>query len=74
MAAKPTKNPKADVLVTGGGSLFVFQALTEEAKDWIRENVSSQGFQPNYPNTIYVEHRYVENLAAGMQAAGLAVR
>lgn len=69
-----TKVPQADVLISGGGTLYVFSALTETAKDWIRENVSSEGFQPNFPDTIYVENRYAQPLAAGMVDFGLEVR
>ena len=65
---------QADVLVSGGGSLYVFSILSESARTWVLENVSSQGFQPNYPKTLYVEHRYAGDLAAGMVDAGLAVR
>jgi hypothetical protein len=69
-----TKVPQADVLVTGGGTLFVFHALSDSAKDWITENVSREGFNPQFPNVLYVEHRYARDLAAGMIDFGLVVR
>jgi len=50
--------PQADVLVCGDGSLYVFQILSEPARTWVQENVSQEGFQPNFPHSLYVEHRY----------------
>jgi hypothetical protein len=65
---------KADVVVNGGGSLFVFEALTETGRTWIAENVSTEGYNPDLPNRVYVEHRYAFDLARGMQQAGLRVK
>ena len=70
----PSTKPQADVVVSGGGSLYVFRILSEPARSWVEENVSQEGFQPNFPDTLYVEHRYVRELAAGMQQHGLVVR
>jgi hypothetical protein len=74
VATNPTNAPQADILVEGGGSLFVFRILSESARTWVEESVSREGFQPDFPDTLYVEHRYARDLAAGMQACGLAVR
>lgn len=71
--SNPSK-PQADVLVAGGGSLYVFHILTESARAWVEDNVSQEGFQPSFPNAVYVEHRYVRDLTAGMVGAGLVVR
>jgi hypothetical protein len=64
---------QADVLVEGGGSLYVFRILSESARDWVEEYVSREGFQPQFPNVLYVEHRYAQDLAFGFQQAGLAI-
>ena len=64
----------ADVLVEGGGSIYVFRIFSESARDWVEEHVSREGFQPEFPNVLYVEHRYARDLALGFQQAGLRVR
>lgn len=66
--------PEPDVLVADAGSLYVFHILSESARAWVEENVSREGFQPNFSNAVYVEHRYARDLGAGMAGAGLAVR
>lgn len=71
--AKKTSKPAVDVLVSGGGSIFIFTALTQIAKDWVSENVSEEGFNPDLPNRVYVEHRYARDLAQGMIESGLRV-
>jgi hypothetical protein len=65
--------PQVDVLVEGHGSLFLFRPLSYSARTWIEENVSREGFHPDWP-TLIVEHRFASNLAAGMQEAGLVLR
>lgn len=66
--------PAVDVLVSGGGSLFVFSMISDSAKSWAEENISREGFQPNFPNQVYVEHRYAHDLAQGLISSGLVVR
>lgn len=73
MSNSHSSKPRADVLVSGGGSLYVFRALTDAAKEWIESNVSSEGFQPQFPEVLYVEHRYAHDLAAGMRDAGMVL-
>ena len=76
MQSNPSSNERnrTDVLVEGGGSLYVFRVLSQSARAWVEEFVSPEGFQPQFPNVLYVEHRYARELAAGMQAEGLSVR
>lgn len=62
-----------DVEVTGGGSVFIFNVLTPSARLWVEENVAKGDWNPDFPNSIVVEHRYARDLAAGMEAAGLVV-
>jgi hypothetical protein len=73
-ADRKSKAPQADALVTGGSSVYLLHILSEPAREWVRENVSRQGFQPNFPQSLVVEHRYVSVLVEGMQASGLVVR
>lgn len=69
-----TKSTEIDVLVEGGGSLYVFRILSESARAWVEEFVSPEGFQPQFPNVLYVEHRFARELATGMQGDGLVLR
>lgn len=72
-ADRKSKFPQADVLVEGAGSLFLLRILSETARAWVEENVSREGFQPQFPKVLYVEHRYVADIVAGMQADGLVL-
>jgi hypothetical protein len=62
----------ADVLVENHGSIFVFQAMTAVARDWIDENVVNEETQ-FWGGGLVVEPRYVLDLTAGMREAGLEV-
>ena len=72
MKTRTTK--AADVYVTGGGTLYVFTLLTEKARAWARENVNAGDYNPSFPNTIFVEHRYARDLAAAFTEEGFTVR
>ena len=61
----------ADVSITGGGTVYLFELLTENARAWVNENVSAD--RQMLGRGLAVEHRYVAALAAGMQAGGLFV-
>lgn len=63
---------QADVLVTGGGTMYQVWPLSDEAKAWVEENVQLEGWQW-LGQSFGVEHRYIENLVEGMQQAGLSV-
>lgn len=58
-----------DISVENHGSIFLFTPHTQQASDWISENVSddSQWFG----NSLAVEARYAQDLANGMQSDGL---
>lgn len=73
-STRPAK-PAVDVLVSGGGTLYVFTAMTQRAKDWVSASIDpEEGFNPQLPNVVYVEARYAFDLAQGMQRSGLVVR
>lgn len=55
----------ADVQIDGGGTVYVFHLLTDEARKWWAKNVGE--VEP------FVEHRYAQPIAEGMQADGLIV-
>ncbi len=64
-----TKTEVTDVIVTNCGSLFTFQPLTQEAKNWIEERVSDDA--QFLGDSLCVEHRYAGDLASGMILDGL---
>lgn len=63
----------ADVYVSGSGTLYVLHAATERAQLWIVERVSEDGYNPQYPEWLNVEHRYVRDIVNAMIADGLKV-
>jgi hypothetical protein len=65
------ENP--DVVVTNqGASVVMFQPVTEEAKQWVDDNLELEGWQWLGP-AFAVDHRMVEHLIDGMEADGLTV-
>jgi hypothetical protein len=59
----------ADVRVENHGTVFLFFLYTEAAIAWVRDNCAEEDQQ----NPLPVEHRFAEELAAGMIADGLEV-
>jgi acyl CoA:acetate/3-ketoacid CoA transferase alpha subunit len=66
-----TRARGADVSITGGGTVYLFELLTEDARAWVDEHVSAD--RQMLGRGLAVEHRYAAALAEGMQAAGLLV-
>ena len=62
---------RADVEVTNHGPISLFLPNTKAAKAWIEDNVSDDASW--HGNSLAVEHRYVDDLWAGMEAGGLEV-
>lgn len=63
---------QVDVAILDQGSLVGFRPLTDAAKTFIAENVQAESWQW-LGRTLMVEHRFADNLIAGMQADGLVV-
>jgi hypothetical protein len=61
-----------DVVITGGGTVYLFHLLTAVAREWFAEHVS--GERQLLGDALAVEHRYVVDVAAGMAGDGLLVR
>ena len=55
-----------DFNISNHGSLVLVSAVTDVARSWVREHVSSEGYQPNYPGVLVVEPRYLGDILAGM--------
>ena len=63
----------ADVKVCGSreSTIFTFIPLTPKAEEWIDNNIKKEDI--DFGHTIYVEHRYANNIAVGMRRGGLVV-
>lgn len=53
-----------DVKVENHGSIFLFQPLSEAAREWIGEHVPEDATW--FGGALVVEHRYASDLAQGM--------
>jgi len=62
---------KADVCVTGSGSICLLGWITSRGKEWMRENLPSDAQMLG--ESVAVEHRYIGDIVQGMRADGLVV-
>lgn len=60
-----------DVDVVNHGSLVGFTLLSDAAREWAEENLPEDA--PRMGPTIYVEHRYADDIRNGMEGDGLIV-
>ena len=66
---------KVDVQVSGGGSVFIFTALTKKAQAWVNAHTQIEDWQLVGAGLSFaVDHYYARDLAHGMVEAGLVVR
>lgn len=63
----------ADIIVHFQGSVVGFTPRTAEGRDWIDENVQSEDWQW-MGRTLWIDHRFAEDLTDGMADAGLELR
>ena len=63
---------RADVMVTGGGTTYLFDPVTDKAKRWINRNVAGEAWQ-HYGGALAVEHRYIGDLMDAARRDGLVV-
>jgi hypothetical protein len=61
-----------DIQVENQGSLFTFEALTDEANEWMEQHIPEDATW--FGARLIVEHRYARDLANGMIGDGLCVR
>jgi hypothetical protein len=62
---------RADFGVNDQGSIFLLRSYTDVARDWIDENIGD--FAQWWCGALVVEHRYIDNIIAGLQGDGLTV-
>ena len=60
----------ADVRLIDAGSMVGFQALTDEATDWLDENVEAGGYQ-HLGSVLYLDNRDAVRIVDGMCDYGL---
>lgn len=61
-----------DVRVSNHGTLYGFRPVSDAAKQWFEDSVSSESWQW-MGGTLYVDHRYARNLGEGLQAEGFTL-
>lgn len=59
-----------DFEVTDHGSIVQVHAKTQEAKDWIDENVEAPAYMWS-GEVLNIEHRFADDIINGMLNAGL---
>ena len=70
-AATATPEAGSDVVVSGAGTVYLFELLTDDARTWVNEHVSEE--HQMFGRSLAVEHRYVGPLIEGMEGDGLVV-
>jgi hypothetical protein len=60
-----------DFTVRGGGSVYLLQPNTQAAKDWVAEHIPDDAQWLG--RAVAVEHRYIANIAEGIEADGLSL-
>jgi hypothetical protein len=70
-----SENSQPDFVIENHGSIFLLKPITPSALSWVEEYIGQDnGFQPNYPRAIVVEHRYIADIVTGIQSDDLAVQ
>jgi hypothetical protein len=66
------KANQPDVFVRNEGSIFLLTPMSDAAREWIGEHIPEDAQYMG--RALVVEHRYVEDIVAGMQSDGLIVK
>ncbi len=64
--------PHPDLLVTGGGTLYLLFATSPAGAAWIEAHVSNDAQW--FAGGVAVEHRYIRDIVAGAARDGLRVQ
>lgn len=67
----PPEEPETDVVIQNEGNIFILWAVTDKGTTWLEANVASA--QRWGVSGFVVEHRYVNDVIAGMIESGLKV-
>ncbi len=68
--SSPPQHP--DLLVSGGGTLFLLFATSPTGESWIEEHIPDDAQW--FAGGVAVEHRYILDIITGAVADGLRVR
>jgi hypothetical protein len=64
--------PHPDLLVSGGGSVYLLFATSAAGASWIAEHIPDDAQW--FGGGVAVEHRYIADIVTGAVADGLRVR
>ncbi len=62
----------ADLLVQGGGSVFLLRPTNRKGCCWIKQHTPADAMW--FAGALVVEHRYIRDIVAGALCDGLRVR
>ena len=62
-----------DATVANHGTLFTFDLLTDEAREWVDAEVDVPSYMWLGGRSFACEHRFALDIAMGMMEAGLSV-
>jgi predicted thioesterase len=65
------KKVSVDVLVSGSGTLYLVRSASKAGAEWMDEHLPEDA--QTLGRAVAVEHRYIGDIVAGMQADGLVV-
>jgi hypothetical protein len=65
-------SPKTDLLVHGGGSVYLLHPVSRRGHRWIAEHIAADATRLG--DAVGVEHRYIGDIVAGAISDGLVVR
>ena len=68
--AKPSVE-KCDVIVSGGGTVYLVSPATPDGREWMDRNLPEDA--QTLGDSVAVEHRYIEAIVEGMKGDGLVV-
>lgn len=65
--------PKADIEISGGGTIYLAHPLTPAGRAWLTENIPEGPEVQYWAEALAVEHGYIADIVAGMRNDGLIV-
>jgi hypothetical protein len=61
-----------DFNLEGGGSIYTLLPLTAQAKEWVADNLPDEALR--FGDAICIEHRYIDDILAGLLNDGLTLQ